>query len=128
MEKNIKRIKTIAVVLIILLITAIAFCGLYFNKQGVWKNILPKFSYGMELDGVRELRFILDTSEEEKEIYVDAEGNYAGDVVKKDETAENTEAGLVDESNHNCKCGQERKEASFDFLFHDVILLVVFLP
>lgn len=112
MEKNIKRIKTIAVVLIILLITAIAFCGLYFNKQGVWKNILPKFSYGMELDGVRELRFILDTSEEEKEIYVDAEGNYAGDVVKKDETSENTEAGLVDEEGKpvNSDNSQENSE------------------
>ena len=70
MEKNLKRIKTVAVVLIVLLISAIAFGGLYIKNQGVWENVLKKFSYGMELDGIRELKFVLDTSEEEKEIYL----------------------------------------------------------
>lgn len=99
MEKNFKKIKTLAVVLIVVLISAIAFGGLYIKNQGVWKNVLPEFSYGMELDGIRELRFTLDTSEEEKEVYVDENGNYAGDVAEhEDETTSNQEIDLVDEN------------------------------
>ena len=98
MEKNLKRIKTVAVVLIVLLISAIAFGGLYIKNQGVWENVLKKFSYGMELDGIRELKFVLDTSEEEKEIYLDSEGNYAGDVTEEKETTSSPEISLVDES------------------------------
>jgi len=98
LEKNLKRIKTVAVVLIVLLISAIAFGGLYIKNQGVWENVLKKFSYGMELDGIRELKFVLDTSEEEKEIYLDSEGNYAGDVTEEKETTSSPEISLVDES------------------------------
>lgn len=99
MEKNLKRIKTIAVVLIVILITAIAFGGLYIKERGIWENKLPKFSFGMELDGIRELRFVLDISEEEKEIYLDSEGNYAGDVEKDtSNSSTNTNIDLVDES------------------------------
>lgn len=98
MEKNLKRFKTLAVVLIVILISAIAFGGLYIQSQGVWKNVLPKFSYGMEIDGIRELRFVLNTSEEEKEVYVDENGNYAGDVVSNDTTTSSQEINLVDEN------------------------------
>lgn len=98
MEKNLKRFKTVAVVLIVILISAIAFGGLYIKSQGVWKNALKEFSFGMELDGIRELRFSLDTSETEKEVYVDSEGNYAGDVVEKNETTSSPEISLVDEN------------------------------
>lgn len=98
MEKNLKKFKTLAVVLIVVLISAIAFGGLYMKSQGVWKNVLPEFSYGMELNGVRELRFVLDTSEEEKEVYIDADGNYAGDVVEEKETTSSPEIDLVDEN------------------------------
>ena len=98
MEKNLKRFKTLAVVLIVILISAIAFGGLYIKSQGIWKNALKEFSFGMELDGIRELRFSLDTSEAEKEVYVDSEGNYAGDVVEKKETTSSPEISLVDEN------------------------------
>lgn len=111
MEKNLKRIKTIAVVLVIVLLSAIAFGGLYFKSQGVWKNVLPEFSYGMELDGVRELRFSLDTSEEEKEIYLDKDGNYAGDVVEshnhEEETTSDTQVDLVDENGNPLNNSEE---------------------
>lgn len=112
MEKKLKKFKTLAVVLIVVLISAIAFGGLYIKSQGVWKNILPEFSYGMELNGVRELRFVLDTSEEEKEVYIDENGNYAGDVVKEKETTSSPEIDLVDEngnpiSSENTEATQE---------------------
>lgn len=98
MEKNLKRFKTLAVVLIVILISAVAFGGLYFNQQGVWKNVLPKFNFGMELDAIRELRFNLDTSEEEKEIYLDENGNYAGEVTNNENQSSQSEINLVDEN------------------------------
>lgn len=82
MEGKIKKVRTVAIILLSILLSLIAFGGLFIKTYGVWKNILPEFNYGMELGGIRELRFILDTSEEEKEIYLDADGNYMGDVAE----------------------------------------------
>lgn len=84
MEKSLKTIKTIAILLIMILISIIAFGGLYLKANGIWVNVLPEFNYGMELSGMRELRFVLDTTEEEKQVYVDSEGNILGEV--KEET------------------------------------------
>lgn len=86
MEGKIKKIITIVVILATILLSLIAFLGLYVNENGVWKNSVPDFDFGMELGGFRELRFILDTSEQEKEIYLDSNGNYAGDVVEEQTT------------------------------------------
>jgi len=88
LEKFLKRIKTIAILLIAILISVIAFCGLYVKEYGIWKNILPDFELGMELDGFRELRYVLNESEEEKEIYVDENGKYKGDVIASTEEKE----------------------------------------
>ncbi len=109
MEKNLKRFKTLAVVLIVILVSAIAFGGLYVKEQGVWKNVLPEFCYGMEIGGIRELRFVLNNSEEEKEVYVDENGNYAGDVVKKGETTSSPEISLVDENGENASSENTEK-------------------
>ncbi len=92
MEKNLKTVKTITILLGAILIAVVAFVGLYVKNYGIWRNILPDFNLGMELDGKRELHYVLDNSEEEKEIYVDAGGNYAGEV--KEETPSNTEISL----------------------------------
>ena len=67
MEKFLKRVKTLAILLIAILISVIAFCGLYVQEYGIWKNILPEFDLGMELNGFRELRYVLDNSEEKNE-------------------------------------------------------------
>lgn len=92
MEKNLKTVKTITILLGAILIAVVAFVGLYVKDYGIWRNILPDFNLGMELDGKRELHYVLDNSEEEKEVYVDANGNYAGEV--KEETPSNTEISL----------------------------------
>lgn len=93
MEKNLKKIKTIAILLITILISVIAFGGLYVKSTGVWINLLPEFNYGMELSGMRELRFVLDNSQEEKEVYVDSNGKILGEVKKDMDpiSLENTE-------------------------------------
>lgn len=85
MEKNLKIVKVITVTLIVVLLTLITFGGLYIKKNNVWENVVPEFKYGMELNGNRELRFALDTSEEEKSVYIDSEGNVLG-FVKEEET------------------------------------------
>ena len=103
MEKNLKRIRKIAILLIIVAVVLIAFLGLYEKKNGIWKSILPEFNFGMELKGIKELHYVLDDSEEEKEVYIDSEGNVAGEVAK-DPNADTqvsleTEDGKKEEAN-----------------------------
>lgn len=81
MEKVLNVVKTIAILLIAILVSVISFLGIYVQKEGNWENILPEYKTGMEFSGYRELRYVLDDIEESKEIYVDAEGNYKGDVL-----------------------------------------------
>lgn len=80
MEKNLKRVKTIVVLALVILVSLIAFCGIYAKNNGIWKNYLKKYNFGMELSGFRELHFVLDPTEEEKEVYVDDNGNIIGKV------------------------------------------------
>ena len=95
MEKNLKKIRTIAILLIVVLISLIAFVGLYVKEYGIWRNLLPEFNLGMELEGIRELHFVLDNEESEKEVYVDSEGNYAGEVL--DNTDSSTQVSVETE-------------------------------
>lgn len=110
MEKKIKVVRTIAVLLVIVLLSVIAFAGI--NKQflGVWVDIVEDYKLGMELDGYRELRFELDASTVDTEVYVDKDGNVVGkpedgtetvgttgitletDTTKKDEEKQNDDA------------------------------------
>ena len=102
MEKGLKTIRTIAILLIVILISVIAFGGLYLKSNGIWTNVLPEFNYGMELSGMRELRFVLDNTEEEKQVYVDEEGNILGEVKEEAETISlDTNENTTEESNEN---------------------------
>ncbi len=102
---NLKKVRTIAVLLIVVLVSVVAFGGLYVKKQGTWQNLLPDFNYGMELNGIRELRFSLDQTEEEKEVYVDENGNIMGEVAEEhdhdEETEENTEGQAAENTETN---------------------------
>ena len=93
MEKFLKTIRLIAILLLMLFIIVIGFIGVYARNNGVWENVLPKYSLGMDFDGYSELHFELDNAEDTKEIFVDENGNYKGDVIKqKSQTAtENSE-------------------------------------
>lgn len=101
MEKNLKKIRTVALILLITLIALIAFAGVFGKSLNQFKNIIPDYTYGMELNGTRELKFVVDTSEEEKEVYVDDDGNILGEVkdsssnsnvsLSKDNSSETTE-------------------------------------
>lgn len=78
MKKVLKLNKTLIVLGIIIAISLISFFGLYSKTNGVWNNILQEYNQGMDFEGYRELRFSLDTSEEEKEVYVDDDGQVLG--------------------------------------------------
>lgn len=83
MEKFLKTIRLIAVLLLMVFIIVIGFVGVYARTNGIWGNVLPEYNLGMELAGYSELHFELDTTEDTKEIYVDENGNYKGDVIKE---------------------------------------------
>ncbi len=93
LEKFLNVVKLIAILLIVVLISVISFFGIYVKKDVVWENILPEYKTGMEFDGYMQLRYALDDTEESKEIFVDSEGNYKGDVLVSlnGETTENNE-------------------------------------
>ena len=75
MKKSSRIIRNVVVVLSILILSLIAFVGIFVEVDGVYENAVPGLNYGMELSGTRELRYLLSTAEEEKEVYVDDEGN-----------------------------------------------------
>lgn len=108
MKKALKVNKTLIVLGLIVVVSLISFLGLYSKTNGVWSNILPSYSLGMELDGYRELVFTLDTTEEEKEAYVDEEGNILGFVDDGTVVSENVGIQLVpdDESEENVQADE----------------------
>ena len=116
MEKILKKIRRIAILLIAILLSIVAFCGVYFKTSGIWSNKVHDFNYGMELSGMRELRFILDDSEEEKKVYIDSDGNIAGEVLNDDEEEENNgEISLVpDDDSNNEEAESEEKTEKVD--------------
>lgn len=104
MKKVLKLNKTLIVLGIIILISLISFLGLYAKTNGVWNNLLPEYNLGMELSGYRELHFSLDTTEEEKEVYVDENGNILGYVEDGTTSSKDTSISLVE--------GEETEEDS----------------
>lgn len=89
MEKKIKILKTITIVLIIIAVSLISFVGVFTSKLNFSENIIPEFIYGMEIAGTREFKFTLDTNAEEKDVYIDSEGNIKGEVVVDSAETEN---------------------------------------
>ncbi len=115
MEKGLRIVKTITVLLIAILISAVSFGGVYLPQKGIWKNVIKDFNLGMEFDGYRELRYVLDDSEEQKDVYVDKDGNYMG-TVKEDtsDSSENTENAETTESTDTQSENNIAKEAEVD--------------
>ena len=81
MEKNYTKIRNFALILLIILITIIAFIGIYTKKLNTYKDIIPEYKKGMDFDGYVELKFKLSDKSEEKEVWLDENGNFKGYVV-----------------------------------------------
>ena len=88
MEKSLKIVKIVTVTLFVVLLTVIAFCGTYKKQNNVWKKSIKEFNYGIELGNIRELRYVVDSSEEEKNVYVDENGNILGEVKEAEQGSE----------------------------------------
>lgn len=109
MKKVLKANKTLIILGIIMLISVISFIGLYQKSNGVWKNLLPKYNLGCEIKGYRELHFSLDTSEEEKEVYIDDNGNVLG-YVEDGTDSQDTSISLVQDENTET---EEKKDSEY---------------
>lgn len=98
--KGLDLIKKLVIITISILVAAVAFFGVYGREKGVWLSKLKDYNYGMDFKGYRELRFVLDDSEEtEKKYYVDDNGNIKGEVKEEDQSLTgDTEINLVDDS------------------------------
>ncbi len=88
MKDGLKKLKIVALIVIVVLLSIIAYGGLYRNVNNVWKKVSSDFNVGMELDDVRQITFKFGTHEEEKEVYVDENGKYMGDVVSSSPAAD----------------------------------------
>ena len=90
--KNLTRIlMTILLVLISIAVIIIAFVGIYLPNLNKLKNIIPDYKLGTELEGIIEYRLVVDHSENEKEVYVDSNGNIKGEVKKDNNSNESVE-------------------------------------
>ena len=87
MKKKTKDTKFLNIItwLIVILIIIVGFIGIYTNKLNKLTNIIPEYNYGMDIKGNREFNLIVDDTEEEKKVYVDADGNIAGEVVGEEQ-------------------------------------------
>ena len=88
METKLKLFKLITIISLITVISLLSFIGVFRNKLNFKENIIPEFKYGMELAGNREFKFTLDTTAEEKKVYIDENGDYKGTVVEENSDAE----------------------------------------
>lgn len=92
-----KKLKVVVILLFVVLVSSVAFVGVYQKENGVWRNLVSDYQYGMDIEGVRELVYTVDDTEEEKYVYVDEQGNIQGEVwkegnsVTKEEDSENAE-------------------------------------
>lgn len=84
-----KKIQLIIKVLVVALIVAIAFVGVYVQKQNRMENVVKDYSLGMDLTGTRVVE--LSVSDETKEITRDKNGKIVKDSDKKEDGDYTTE-------------------------------------
>lgn len=113
--------KVIIGILFIILISIIAFCGVFKKEKGIWKNLIPDYQFGMDIEGSRELKYALDEEEEEKYVYVDENGKVMGEVWKdgtaqteEDETSSEEEGQTeAEEEMENTETAEETEEVPY---------------
>ena len=77
-----RKLGKILMVLCIIAICLISFIGIFANKQGQMKNILPEYRLGMNLTGGRVARF--QVSEKTEDTIYDAEGKVTEEGTNED--------------------------------------------
>ena len=92
----IKKLAVVAIILLVVTISVIAFVGVYMQDTNKLSNVVADYTYSTEFEGNREYKFVLDTKEESKEVYINNEGKICGEVLS--ETEENTDVEVVPET------------------------------
>lgn len=111
MEKNVKIFKIITIILLVIVVSLISFIGVFRSKLNFKENVIPEFKYGMELAGNREFKFTLDTATEDKNVYLDENGEYKGTVVEDTAASDSSEISLdatVENSDETAKAEVEK--------------------
>lgn len=84
-----KKIQLVTKILAVILVVAIAFVGIYVQKQNRMENVVKDYSWGMDLEGARVIE--LKVSDEKKEITKDKDGKVVKDEDKKEDGEYTTE-------------------------------------
>ena len=86
MKKKTKntKLKKMIIWLLVALLIIVGFFGVYTKKLNRLTNVIPDYNLGMDIKGNREFNLVIDNSEEEKTVYVDNEGNIAGEVIDEE--------------------------------------------
>jgi hypothetical protein len=97
-KKLTKILMSVLLVLVSIAVIVIAFVGIYLPNLNKLKNIIPDYKLGSEIDGIIEYRLSVDDSEEEKEVYVDSNGNVRGEVKEDSSSSTVTDSDETTES------------------------------
>lgn len=84
-----KKIQLVIKILAVALVVAIAFVGIYVQKQNKMENVVKDYSLGMDLEGARIIE--LKVSDEKKEITRDKDGKIVKESDKKEDGDYKTE-------------------------------------
>lgn len=99
-KKLSKKLTAILLTLIAIAIIIIAFVGIYVQRLNKIKDIVPDATYSSEIQGAIEYRLSVDDTEEEKEVYLDDNGNIRGEVEDGSSTSsedwENTTGFIIE--------------------------------
>lgn len=98
-KKLTKKLLAILLILLSIAIIVIAFIGIYLPNLNKLKNIVPNYKLSAEVDGIIEYRFKVDGSAEEKQVYVDSNGNIRGEVVSN--STDSSEESFVNDTGFN---------------------------
>lgn len=99
LKKNtaiIKKLVAVAIVLVVVTISVIAFIGVYTKNLNTMSDIIPSYTYSTEFEGNREYKFVLANTEEEKEVYIDSQGNVCGEVISAESDSNSNESTEVE--------------------------------
>ena len=81
-KKEGNKISKIIVWILVFLIILVGFIGIYIKRLNKFENIIPDYTYGMDIYGCVENKLEVDTTEQTKEVFVDSNGKICGEVLE----------------------------------------------
>lgn len=94
----IKKLLVVTIILFVVTISIIAFVGVYLKNQNKMSDVINDYTLSTEFEGNREYKFTLDSTESEKEVYVDENGNIKGEVINDSDNTTDVQVVSDDEN------------------------------